>query len=442
MPFAGLAAYLTYSRAGVFALAVALAAALTLSRHRWTVALSAAAVAAATGAAILVVRGHPELADATGGSGAGVALLVLLLGSGLCAAVAVGATRAGTDELRLRPQSARLAVAASALLVLAATLIAGRGPLDRAWDEFRSESAPVRSADPSARLGSFGGTRYEVWGSALDAFESDRSKGIGSGSFEFWWAREGDEPEFLRDGHSLYLETLAELGLPGLAAVLAVLAALLTAAMQARARMRQRSDFGAITAMIAIFIVFCFYAAVDWVWEVPAVVVLALGGIAVAGAAGFKRWAGRRVPPLALAAAVTGALVLAALQVPGLSSTERLRASAAALRSGDDVEALALADESVRAMPWAAGPYAQRALAREQLGEVAAAADDLREAIRNEPTNWRHHALLARVLARRGDAEHARHELRRARELSPHSPFLQPGSSFEAELQRLLESPG
>ena len=38
-----------------------------------------------------------------------------------------------------------------------------------------------------------------------------RWKGIGPGTFEFWWSRNGIYPGgFVRDAHSLYMETLAK----------------------------------------------------------------------------------------------------------------------------------------------------------------------------------------------------------------------------------------
>ena len=109
--------------------------------------------------------------------------------------------------------------------------------------------------------------------------------------------------------------------------------------------------------MIAAFVVFAVYAAVDWMWEMGAIGTLAMGGAAVVGASRF-----RRVAPLggwARVGLMLVALVSAASQVPTLVSTQRTRASATALAQGD-ARAVELSDDAIRAEPWAASPYAQK----------------------------------------------------------------------------------
>jgi tetratricopeptide (TPR) repeat protein len=388
--------------------------------------------------AILVARGQPEIADATGDAGAGAVLLAVLAGACACAAVAVAVGRSGLDDFRVAPATARIAVGAAVVVALLASVTVGRGPIDRGWDEFRNEDAPTRSNDPAERLTSFGGARYDAWGSAIDAFRANETRGLGPGSFEFWWAENGERAEFFRDAHSLYLEMLAELGPLGFALLLTLLGALLWAAMQARAQKRRSRELGSVAALSAAFVVLAFYAAVDWVWEVPALVVLGLGGAAVAGAAGFERWGRERLSPWLRWGTVAAAVLAFAVLVPGLVSTERQRASASELRAGNPAVALELARESVDAAPWAASPYVQRALAHEELGELGPARADLDEAIEREPDNWRHRLVAARVDAERGDGAAMQRDLDAARRLTPNSVFLLPGSPFLLELQQTL----
>ena len=437
IPFASLSVYLTYSRAGAIAVPLAVIAAVALSRHRWTAAFNACVAALGSAAVILVARGQDEIARATGNAGAGTVLLVLIAAALVSAAAAVLTSSTGTDRLRMPRQPARLAVAAvTAAAVLAA--VALQGPLERSWDEFRGERAIATGSDPTARLGTLGGKRYVAWTSALDAFDTDPARGIGPGSYEFFWSRQGEDPEFIRDAHSLYLEELAELGLPGIAALLTALGGLLAAALAARGRNRRPRDAGGVAALTSAYIIFLFYAGVDWMWELGAIGALALGGAAVAGAAGLERRRGMRLTPFARGVAAMGALVMVAAQVPTLSSTERVRAADAALRDGELKRAEELASDAVRAEPWAASPYATRALVAERVGDLDQARLDLRSAIKRERTNWRHHLLLARVEARAGNRERAEMELESARRLAPRSYLLVDRSPYVLEIERLL----
>ena len=122
--------------------------------------------------------------------------------------------------------------------------------------------------------------------------------------------------------------------------------------------------------MIAIFAVFLVTAGVDWMWEETAVAALGLGAIAVAAAGGSRRLRrrrrrGRLWRPGVRPAAVALALLAAAVQVPGLVATQRVRASQAAARAGDLPRSEQLAREAIDAEPWAAGPHLQLALVLE-----------------------------------------------------------------------------
>ena len=87
-------------------------------------------------------------------------------------------------------------------------------------------------------------------------------------------------------------------------------------------------------------------------WESTAVATLALGGITIAAAAGSLpsrgSLRGDGGPHLAVRAAVLflAALVAVAVEVPGIVSTERVRASQEAARAGDLEASAALAEEA------------------------------------------------------------------------------------------------
>lgn len=397
VPVAALAVYLTYSRAGAVGAALALILALVLSRNRWTLAANATVSAAAAGVLILVVRDQPAIAAATGGEGGSTVAAVLLLVCAACGAVAAAGQRVGLDDARFgRIHRAIPITAAVAAAAIGAVALAG--PASGAWDSFLSDDTVAESARGSERLTTLGGDRDELWGSAIDAFSANTVNGIGPGSFEYWWIRKGsDQGAPVEDAHSLYLETMAELGLVGVLLLMGALVALLVVALQVRSRLARANDIGGAAAMIAAFGVFAFHAGVDWIWEYPSLAVIGLGGIAVATSAGQTRARGLPLRGRARIAAGFLALAAGAIQIPGIVSTERVRESERALAAGDVAGARTAADDAVKIQPWAASALGQRALAAEAEGDLDAAREDLMDARERESTNWLWPAQLVRI---------------------------------------------
>ena len=192
--------------------------------------------------------------------------------------------------------------------------------------------------------------------------------------------------------------------------------------------------------MITAFVVFAVYAAVDWMWEMEAVGTLALGGAAVAGAAGFARARAGSIRWAVRAALVIAAVLALASQIPTLVSVQRTRATDAALSRGDLTRAKTLADQAVSAEPWAASPYSERALVLQAERRLGPARDDINRAIEREPNNWRWLLIRARIDAQSGNRAAVNADLARARVLAPRSPFLVPTSPFVTGLQGQLGS--
>ena len=90
------------------------------------------------------------------------------------------------------------------------------------------------------------------------------------------------------DAHSLYAETAAELGLLGLAALAAFLAGLVLAG-GAAVRVARAEAAGPIAVLVA----WALHVGIDWLWEVPAVtlVAIACAGRLLALAAATDRYA-------------------------------------------------------------------------------------------------------------------------------------------------------
>jgi len=110
-----------------------------------------------------------------------------------------------------------------------------------------------------------GGNRPWYWHVAWQEASEFPIAGRGAGTFELAWLEEQPIPESILDAHSLYLETLAELGLVGLGLLALALAPPLVAAFR-----------GASAAAAGGYVAFLFHAGVDWDWEVPAVTVAGL----------------------------------------------------------------------------------------------------------------------------------------------------------------------
>ena len=433
LPAVGLSVYLSYSRAGAAAVVLAVFVAIVLGRNRWTTFLHAAVAASAGGLAILAARNEPEIAHATGGAGGGAVLVVLVLGALSCVAIALTTRFGGIDDMRMPRRAARASVALGAIVVILGA-VAVHHQLSRGWEQFKGQETVVATgnpSDPAGRLTNLQGSRYQVWTSAIHAFDSDPLRGIGPGSFEFFWARDGDSPEYLRDAHSLYLENLAELGIPGLLIIVVLMGGLLAAALTARRHLASDAEFGASAAATGAFVVFLVYAGVDWMWELSAVGALALGSAAVAGAAGSGRWGSSSIGLPARLVAIAIATVAFGVQIPPLVSTQRQLDSADQLKAGNLDRAKTLANQSIDAEPWSAAPYVQRALVEEAQGDLPAARTDLQNAVDREPTNWGHHFLLADLAAREGDPAAVRAQLAEVRRLAPASLFLLPGVLLE-----------
>ena len=59
----------------------------------------------------------------------------------------------------------------------------------------------------------------------------------GAGSYQSWWSEHASLPLFVRDAHSLWLETLAELGVVGLLLLATAFGAAFVAALAAAGRL-------------------------------------------------------------------------------------------------------------------------------------------------------------------------------------------------------------
>jgi O-antigen ligase len=309
-----------------------------------------------------------------------------------------------------------------ALVVVAVVIAAvAVGPrlVNRAWHSFTRVPTTTSelSYNPTARLTSLSSARYPLWKAELRAFDTHPIFGIGAGTTEFWWNEHATSSEFVRDAHNIWLQNMAELGVPGLLLIVAVAVSALGVAIAVRRRVRRSAGVGASVAFLAAFVVYLFHASVDWMWESTAVTVLALGGVAILGARLAE--AGHRVRIRTRAPLVLVAIVAGLAQLPGLLSTTEIRRSQAAERTGQVSLAYQSAQDAVRAEPWSASAYEQLGLVLEGDGRLRQAAIDLKRAIAREPQNYEHWLVLARIETELGQLGPALRDYDRARQLSP-----------------------
>jgi hypothetical protein len=425
----GLALFLTSSRGGVVALVAGLAVLLAAGPARGRLITCGLIAGAGTGVLIALANGRSAFVDATTGArdfaSQGHAMLALTLLVVAVAAAVRLVVDAPLGRLRVSRPVAVVAVAVVGVAVVAGVAAADPG---RRIDEFKKPPAapgPARGFVARHLASAEGNGRYQFWKTGIDAFRDEPVRGIGAGGYEAWWAQHGTLPYFIRNAHSLIVEVLAELGVLGLAALVAFLAppAAMGAAIR-RSRVDAAATAGAALAALACGVV---SAAIDWTWQLPAafapVVVAAavLTGPALARAAPghASRWG------LGVGVLVVGWLaVIAALLV--LVDESQLSTSRAAARRGDFATAAADARRAHAVEPWSAEPLLQLALVRESQGELRGARDAVRQAIDRDPRDWQSWLVSTRLAVKAGDVPEARRSLRHARSLNPRSALFSP----------------
>lgn len=440
VPAMGAALYLTSSRGAALVAVVVVTAFLACTERRLVAAAALALAVAGTALTIAVLRARPELVDgplqahAVPAQGRGAAVLI----AAVCAAVGIAhafALRTRLTRLRAPPRAVRATIVVVAVLALAG--IAVSHPVRR-FDSFRAPPREFTHSQPDfvrAHLlsGSSSG-RWQFWAAAVSAFEHRPLTGLGAGTFQQWWARHGSFAYFIRNAHSLYLETLAELGVAGLFFLLLALASGIVAGTKRLAAARG-NDRVTLAGLLAAYIGFLIGAGIDWVWQLPvvggvAIALLALltgpgttpaaSGAVARGGRGFAASSRR----YAMGVVIIGVswLLVCAQALPWLVQRE-VRKSEAAVRRDDLPRARRAALTAADLQPWASSPYLQLALVDEQAGDLPAARQWMAKAVSGDPDDWRLWVVSARIATSEGSVGEARRALSRARMLNPRAPL-------------------
>lgn len=422
--------YFTFSRGAMAAGGAGLVIYLLAARPRGAVATALAAIPPA--AVALVAAYHADLlssADPTTAAAAAQGHHVALV-TGIAAAIAA-IVRVALTPLDRRLDRARIAsparrrrvvagAAASGLaLLLVVSLALGLpGTAARQYDRFVDHPEATDTTDVRGRLTSLdNGYRLEFWRASLRAFDAAPVKGTGAGTFELLWSRERPAEFTATDGHSLFLETLGELGIVGLLPLLVVLGAFGWGAIR-MARGPARHAGGLVLAVVATWAI---HAGVDWDWEMPALTigVFALGGAVLAAAPG----AGPRGAPSrdARMLVAVGCLLVAIAPALVYVSQKRLDGAVGALSRGDCTAAVEEARASLSALAARPQPYAILGYCDldRALPELAVAA--MRKAAGVDPESWEMRFALA--VAEGAAGRDPRPSARRALALNPYEPL-------------------
>jgi O-antigen ligase len=442
IPILVLCGYLTFSRGGAIAAAAAVIVFFALSPERIP-KLATVLVTAAGSAALIAAAAHRAaiehgLAGAAAQHQGNTLLVSIVL---VCAGVALAqagiglACRHGTPPRWLVVSRARaqwLLLAGVTACIVIALLVGAPARISHAWQDFKRPGAAALRQYSIERFGTASGNgRYDYWNAAAKATGGDLLGGSGPGTFQLVWLPRAPYFSYVENAHSLYLESLAEVGLVGLGLLVAFFALVVGAAVALVARSRDEPRVRA-AGLAAALVAFLVAAGSDWVWQVP---VLPAAFLLLAAAALAPQRVSAHTAPITRAASrwavrVGGAAValacLVAIAVP-LATAGAVRRSQAAAASGDRSAALTDARTAARLEPGAASPQVQLALVLELQGDVRDALIAARRATSDEPANWSAWLLRSRLDAEAGRARASLAAYRRARSLNPRSPLFAPG---------------
>jgi hypothetical protein len=406
-----------------------------------------------------------------------IAVAIVALAAGLALAFA-------TSRAQLAPQR-RQAIGAVLLVLVALVPIAGAaklatsdrglgGSISHYWDELTNPNATQPGNDPS-RFGSAGSMRARYWDDALQVWKWDRLKGTGADTFGTA-RRPLQKDQFRVDhAHGYVFQTLADLGLVGLAVNLLLLLSWLVAAARATAlappwrvgrwcvaAVRARSakvplerrppvawsaERIGLVALSLSAVAFGLHSAIDWTWFVPGTAAI---GLICAGWVAARGPLSEALPPLRrpwpLAASAPRLALAATVALAGLTAAwatlQPLRAQNAnfaaieALAAGRLPQARAEARRAIDLNPLSVDGRLTLADVEQAQGRSAEALATAQRAVREQPANRDTWMALGSLLLQQGDAARAVAAFNAAVFLDPRSPATQ------ARLQQAQQQAG
>lgn len=447
---------LTYSRGSLVVVIVGLLVYVLLARPR---GLLAGLIAAAPASAVALRSAYDAVALSTADPTSAAAItqgrhVAITVGLAMAAAAIIRFCGLWLDRwlethqplgrlLSRLPRRATVAVAGVAVLIV--LLVSGApGFASRQVNQFLTVNAGPNPTHVRARLTSASSNgRVVLWQVALREYRYHKVLGGGAGTYQTYSSRYRTDADTVTDAHSLYLQTLGETGIVGLALLLvALLGVLVTIARRVRGpRPRRRALYAALLAM---GLAWAIHNAADWDWQMPAVTLwfFAAGGLVLSSplarpreiASRDESSAGRQSKvradpehagggPRYRSALAVGWLVLAVAPLLVGFSYQRLRNSGVAFTQGNCTAAKRQALSSISLL--AVRPQAYEILGYCDLQQAypIEALDAMRKAVSYDAANWNYHYGLAIALAANG--LDPRPEARKTYELDPRESLTQ-----------------
>jgi O-antigen ligase len=430
LPILATTLYFTFSRGSIAAVFIGLVVYAIVGSPRQLVS-AALAVIPPVAVAVIVAYGAEILATGHYESAAGVAeghhlawvLAACVIGAGLLRAAAAILLDPRLERLSLPHVDRRrlwgigLPVALAVVVVAAIAFDLPNHASDQ-FEKFTNDTGASSSGDLRSRLTSFSNNgRIEQWRVALDdGFAPHPLTGTGADTYAELWSQDGLPGVKVINTHSLYLEALSDLGVPGLLFLLAAFLALLGGLIVAL----RGPDRLLVAALLAASVAWMLHAAADWDWQMPATAfwMFALGAMALARPASARGWEPSRAPRLALA---VGALALIISPVLIAFSQARIDSAVAALKEGDCAAASRDALSAAHLVSVRPEPYQLLGFCDSRAGEDELAIKMMETAVAKDPKNWESFYGLALVEASAG--RDPRPAAREALRLGPNEPL-------------------